>query len=196
MKKMVAILICAAVSLNALSLLWAQSLWTEDNGTLFTDGKAHKEGDLITIIISESSQAQQNSSTTTSKATTSELAGNAGTGALSFLPDYGMGLENTNEFEGDGQTVRAGSFQSRITARIIDVLPNGNLLIEGTRTMSINSERENITVRGMVRPQDINADNTVQSQYIAEAEIIYDGRGVVTEVNRPGLLTRIFNWVF
>jgi len=83
-----------------------------------------------------------------------------------------------------------------MTAKVVEVLPNGNLVIEGRQTIVINGEEQVIVVSGIVRPQDIEPDNTVLSTYIADATIVYNGTGPIGDAQEPGLLTRLLNWLF
>jgi flagellar L-ring protein precursor FlgH len=184
------------------------SLWRGDSAmaSLFSDHKAWRVGDIVTISIVESSSATENASTKTSR--DSSLEG----GVTTFL-----GYENqlmqrfknfnsaemfdanlSNEFEGSGKTVRSGSLKASITARIIEELPNGNFVIEGRREVEVNHETQYIVISGIVRPEDISPDNVVLSTFISDARIVYSGRGVVDDVQHPGWFTRLLNkaWPF
>jgi flagellar L-ring protein precursor FlgH len=183
------------------------SLWA-DNGSLsemFINAKARRAGDIITIRITESSSASNNASTNTGRTTSmsfglSNLFGmenNAPTSAI--LNPFGTvksGYES--EFDGSGTTARSGALSAYITARIVQVKPNGNLLIEGNREVRINNENQVITLTGVIRPRDISSDNVIQSTYIADARISYSGSGVINEQQRPGWLARLFDsiWPF
>jgi flagellar L-ring protein precursor FlgH len=121
---------------------------------------------------------------------------NAGTGPLSFIPLTGMGGSASNNFKGDANTTRDASLTSKMTVRIIDIDLSGNLVIEGSRVVTINGEEEVTTLTGIVRSQDVSSDNTVSSHNIADAKISYTGKGIVNEASRPGVITRAFNWLF
>jgi len=101
-----------------------------------------------------------------------------------------------NKYDGAASTVRAGELKARITVRVVQVRPNGDLMIEGSRTVQVNNEKEEIGLSGVVRPKDVSASNTVYSYLIADAKITYKGKGAVNTGARPGFLTRIFNWIF
>jgi flagellar L-ring protein precursor FlgH len=131
---------------------------------------------------------------TTQNSKSSKLYASGGTGPLKFLD--AMGGATTSDFEGDGTTSRVTSLHTHITARFMDVLPNGNLVIEGRRMNQINDEVQEMYLKGIVRPVDIAADNTVQSTALGEAEIKLSGSGPGARVNRPGPLQRVFDWVF
>ena len=83
-----------------------------------------------------------------------------------------------------------------MSARVVKVLENGNLVVEGSKVVEINEEKEIIKIKGVVRPQDIEADNTIYSYNIADAEITYSGKGTVHNGHRPGLLSKLLNWIF
>src|SRR5690606_17736037 len=99
-------------------------------------------------------------------------------------------------YRGGGSTTRGGSLNARMTAMVVDVLPNGNLVIEGRQTIIVNEEEQLIVVSGIVRPQDIAPDNTVLSTFVADATITYHGTGPLGDRQEPGLLTRLLNWLF
>jgi flagellar L-ring protein precursor FlgH len=115
---------------------------------------------------------------------------------MKFIPTTSMGLSTDNDFKGDANTTRDANFSSKMTVRIVDIDDNGNLVIEGKRMVSINGEDEITSIRGIVRSQDVSADNTVNSNNIADATITYKGKGPVNEGSRVGLISRIFNFMF
>jgi len=160
-------------------------------GSLFADHQGHAVGDVLTILVVESTQATKATLTKT-KSETQNSANSFG--RLDFLDVWN--LDAQNESLGEGSTARRGDLQARITTRITEVEPNGLLRVEGIRSVRVNGEEEKIVLRGAVRPQDVQSDNTVLSTYLADASIEYSGEGVLASAERPGLLTRLFNWVF
>jgi len=162
---------------------------------LYADHKGRQVGDIVTIIIYESSKASKSSSTSTSKksGTNGSLSEFFG---LTDLP-MRMGAEAESGYAGSGTTARTGSMEARISVTIKEILPNGNLVLEGTRQVSVNDDIQDITLRGTARPKDIKSDNTIISTYLADAKIEYTGKGPIAQ--RPGILTRIiqtpFHWV-
>jgi flagellar L-ring protein precursor FlgH len=152
--------------------------------------------DILTIMIVESAKAGSESKTNTSKENSvgADVAG--GSGALSFLPSFGLSGGNKVGYDGKGGTTREGSLVATISARVIKVLDNGNLVIEGSKVVEINEEKEIIKITGMVRPQDIQQNNIIYSSSIADAQITYAGKGVANTGNRPGLLARVLNFIF
>jgi len=101
-----------------------------------------------------------------------------------------------NDFSGDGSTTRDGSIKATISAKVVEVMPNGNLAIEGKREISLNKERKEILFQGIVRPKDIAANNSVLSTQVADAKVILTGVGVIGEKQSPGWLARIFDVVW
>jgi len=177
------------------------SLWSPGSGSLYADVRASKIGDIVTITISESSSASKASATTAEKTKTysgsmsfSGLgAGTSGTkGAFSFGP-YTGSFANTTK--GDGTTSQTDSMTAYMTATVIDVLPNGDLLIRGSRWTKVNDELQQIVLEGVVRPVDISRSNTVLSQNVAEAKIFLLGKGPVAQSQKPGWLHQIMDFV-
>ncbi len=173
------------------------SLWTGEMRSLFADHRASKVGDLVTVLIVERSYASNKAQTATGKGAGVTLA--EGVGVFSFLPETGLAANTRSS--GQAATSRSGNLVAKMTARIAEVLPCGNLRIEGTQALVVNRERQNIVITGVIRPEDIGADNTVLSTYIADAEIRYDGaldatqkKGLLSYLQRffAGLLDVIF----
>lgn len=155
--------------------VWASdgSLWTDSGplSNLYTDIKARQVGDLITILVMEQATASDKVQTTSSNEAGASVA--KGIGLLSFLPEVGVGANSG--FTGSETTSRQGSLVARITARVVEVLPNGDLRIEGTRSVLINNQKQEMVIRGTVRVRDISADNTVLSSSVSDAEISFKG---------------------
>jgi len=163
--------------------------------SLYADHRARHVGDIVTIIVIESSKATKSAATQTSKKSESS-------GSLSDLFGLGglpmsMGANAGSGYSGTGSTSRSGSMEAKISAIVMQVLPNGNLVLEGTRQVTVNDDVQTITVTGIVRPKDVGANNSVLSIYLADAQIKYVGDGPTAQ--RPGIITRIlqtpFHWV-
>ncbi len=184
----------------------AGSIWAgeSNNNLIFSGKKARYAGDIVTIIISETVAGGNKASTNTSRDTSTGAAvtsllgiENAIIGSnASMGGKIGLGGTSTNALKGSGDTSRSSSLSASISARVLRVLDNGNLLIEGKRQLTVNAEDQYIIITGIIRPDDITGDNTVASQYIADARIIYTGDGVVNDKMRPGWLTRVVDWVW
>jgi flagellar L-ring protein precursor FlgH len=163
---------------------------------LYSDHRAMRIDDILTVMIVEQAKAGSESKTNTSKENSMGLKGGGGAGALKFIPSFGVSGSNSVGYDGKGGTSREGSLVATISARVVKVLDNGNLVIEGSKLVEINEEKEVIKVSGVVRPQDIQQDNVVYSSSLADAQITYTGKGVANNGRRPGLLARFLNWIF
>ena len=104
-----------------------------------------------------------------------------------------MGLENETEFDGEGASSQSNRLQGDITVTVAQRLPNGNLLVRGQKWIAINQGKEYVRIQGIVRPIDIDPDNSISSLKVADARISYGGTGALADANRPGLLSRFFN---
>lgn len=166
------------------------------NYSLFTDKRGRKSGDIITVLVMETAKASNDTRTATDSKTSLEVGSQKGTGLLKWIPGFGVNAGTDVGFDGKGATARNGALKATVTARIIQVLENGNLAIEGSKLVTINNEEEILEVSGMIRADDINPDNTVYSFKLADAVIRYTGNGVNSSAQEPGIFTRFFNWLF
>lgn len=164
--------------------------------SLFTDIKAGRVGDLITVLIIEDARASNRSKAVTKKDNKIEAAGGPGAGTLDFIPLWGISGENKNEFDGEGQLEKSGSIRAKMTVRVIGINDNGDLSIEGSRVIGVNSDKETLFLTGIVRTRDISPSNTIYSYQIADAQVSIKGKGQTHDGARPGLLTRVINWIF
>lgn len=172
-------------------------LQTGNSVSIYADVKAKKIGDVLSVIISENNSASKNAQTNTNKQNKASAEGTATSGALEGLfPGMGGEIDLGNQYKGQASTTRSGKFTSRMTVIVVDVLPNRNLVIEGTKTMEINEDLEVMTLSGIVKPEHISSENTIYSYEIANAKITYKGKGSVSQGHRIGILGRILNWVF
>jgi flagellar L-ring protein FlgH len=174
---------------------------------LFGDDKAAKVGDIITVTIDENATSTQSASTNTSKdssidmQTPNVLGLPSSLGVQNFL-NMGTQFDPTvnatiaNSMQGTGTVTRNGTLSATISALITDIVPSGNLKIEGRRSVTINNEEQIMVLRGIVRPQDINFDNTIPSTLIADASISYTGEGVVADEQRKGWLAKVLSKVW
>lgn len=184
----------------------AGSIWAGEsaNNLICSGKKARYANDIVTIIISETAAGGNKASTNTSKdsdtsAAITSLLGieNAIIGSNATMGGkIGIGGTSSNALKGSGDTSRSSTLSASISARVLKVLDNGNLLIEGKRQLTVNAEDQFIIINGIIRPDDITANNTVASQYIADARIFYTGDGVINDKMRPGWLTRVVDWVW
>lgn len=169
----------------------ATSLWT-DQGGMFSDRKAHAIGDTLTIVINETSSASRTGKSSNSKDASGSAA--AGTGIFGFIAS--ASTSGKDSFKSQGTISNTNNVSAKMTVQVTAVKPNGNLLVSGTQMIKQNGEEQKILVTGEVRPEDITADNTVLSSYVANAEIRIDGKGPIASKQRQGILTQLFNFLF
>ena len=164
--------------------------------SLFTDIKANQVGDVLTVIISEQSRASNQVQTKTEKSSSHDVTGGPGIGTLDFLPLFGVKGETKSSHDGKGQNIRNGSLKARMSVTVVAIKDNGDLVVEGTRTVTVSGDKETISLSGVVRQRDVLPGNTIESYLIADAEISYTGKGAASAGSRPGFITRFFNWLF
>ena len=161
---------------------------------LFEDIKARRVGDIITIVLEESTQASKNAKTETDKETT--LEAEAPTALGDTFGRLGTSASGTTEFDGEGKSSQSNSLSGNITVTVIDVHPNGNLVVRGEKWLTLNQGDEYIQISGIVRPVDVQPDNTVLSTRVADARITYSGQGFVHDSNTMGWFAQFFNSVY
>jgi flagellar L-ring protein precursor FlgH len=190
------------------------SLW-RNKASLYEDRKARRVNDLVTIIINESATAQKKASTSASRDSSADYGLNNFFGMntdfniqnlplISGFYKAGNVFSPTvkgsakSDFKGDGDTARAGRITGTITAKVVEVLPNGNLVIESRKEIFVNNEKEILVLRGIIRPDDISQNNTILSQHVADAQIFLIGDGTIGDKQSQGWLIRFFDkiWPF
>ncbi|HSQ41904.1 MAG TPA: flagellar basal body L-ring protein FlgH [Fibrobacteraceae bacterium] len=164
--------------------------------SLFTDKRGHRPGDIVTVLVVESASASNDASTKTESENDLDVGISKGSGALKWVPGIGLSGSTGADFTGKGATSRNGELKATVTAKIMQVLDNGNLMIEGSKMVTVNNEEEVLEVSGIIRADDINPDNTIYSSKLADAVIRYSGNGVNSSAQEPGVLTRFLNWLF
>ncbi|MEI7812258.1 MAG: flagellar basal body L-ring protein FlgH [Ignavibacteria bacterium] len=175
--------------------MFAQDMRMNADQSLFSDQKASRLGDAVTIIVIESSVASNNA--TTSSGRTSNIGLNSsGTLNVTTLPSASLNVGSSNAFTGNGATRMTGLINTKISAAVDSVLANGNLHVSGSRKIVINGEEQLIRIKGIVRNSDILADNSVLSTNISEAEINFEGTGLISDSQKPGWITKFLHWVF
>lgn len=180
---------------------YAQFLFSDPERptTLFQDRRplrANRVGDILTVLVTESTTASNSSNLETNKENTVDITSAKGTGVLKFIPGLGLVSDAQSEFTGEGSTARQQQIQARVSVTVVGIKHNGDLLVEGSRTIEVNGEREVIHLSGAVNPLIIPANNTIESFRIADLQVSYKGKGVITQSSRPGLFVRLLNWVF
>jgi len=163
---------------------------------LYSDRRARDVGDLLTITLLENTQAQMSANTATSKE--SELA--IGTPTIFGAPVTLGGKDilsatanGSRDFKGRGNSAQSNRLQGNVTVTVMQRLPNGNLVVQGQKNLRLNQGDELVQVQGIVRAADIGPDNTIPSSRVADARIVYGGRGAVAQSNAMGWLSRFFN---
>jgi flagellar L-ring protein precursor FlgH len=181
------------------------SLWADCGSTkLFVDIRAREVGDLVTVEICETPTAELQANTKTSRDSNIQAGLSDLLGYMKRQEEKHDRLDRTSllkanfdsDFDGKGSSDRSGTVIASITARVIQVLPNGNLRISGKRDVRVNNETQYITISGIIRPEDIERDNVIQSTYVADARVEYTGKGVIADKQRPGWLMRILDHVW
>ncbi|NIM06529.1 MAG: flagellar basal body L-ring protein FlgH [Armatimonadetes bacterium] len=165
----------------------AVSLWGPYSGSLFADHKAHRVGDIVTVVIAESSSTEHSAETDTDKKM--DVQNSTGTGIFDFIRSFSLSSERSSE--GSGSAVQTTTLVDRISAKVVEVLPNGLLRIHGERTVNLHKEELKLTLTGLVRTQDIGPDNSVLSTQVAELNISSVGEGRISDSQKPGLIYRL-----
>jgi len=163
---------------------------------LFENATARRVGDIVTIHLVESTAASKSSSTTTKKATTIDLPGPTLLGrpvTVNGTPILENSLENSTSFDGTGDSQQSNQLVGDITVAIVKRLANGNLIVRGQKWIGINQGREFIRIQGVIRPIDIQPDNSIDSTKVANASISYGGKGALADANKQSWLARFFN---
>jgi flagellar L-ring protein precursor FlgH len=189
-KKTLLLLLAMLVLISPVIL--AESLWNENSADLYHDYPEYEVGDIITVVIEEDASAIQSANSDTSQ--NSSYNAEEGTGFLDFIPFFDFNYSDSET--ADGETQRSGTLEADITTQVAEITANGNLKIRGTKKVKINGEIQTIVLAGTIRPKDINFDNEVSSKRVSNANIEYEGEGTVGDKQQPGVLTRLFNFIF
>lgn len=175
------------------------SLWRDR--PFVVDLRAFRINDLVTMRISESTNAISKADTTTSrdgsnKLTSPTLFGTLATFGIGSGGGDARSTGTQNKFAGKGTTGRSATFTTVVTARVVKVIGNGNLIVEGFRDIQLNNETQRLYVAGMIDPNRLDKDNSIASGQVAELRIGYGGQGVVDETLKPGFISRLLNYVW
>jgi len=180
--------------------LSADSLWNQGSRNVCADKKAQAVGDILTILIQENNGATRQNNTTTSK----KASVNAAIASLLYAPSASglltkkgalpaLNYTSDAEFAGGGSINNAETITAQVSVKVVDVLPNGNMVIEGTLRTAFSGEKQDAVVRGTVRPDDVMANNTLYSYNIADATIQFLSKGTITDAQRKGWFTKVWD---
>ena len=168
------------------------SLWRNGSRSFFKDQRAHQIGDLLTVTVNITDQANFANETQRSRSATEDSGITAflgsslfGQRAQSVLPGRFLTADSTMGTDGKGTITRQETLQTNVAAIVTQVLPNGNLVVEGKQEIRVNYEKRELIVAGIVRPEDIQSDNTIDSSKIAQARIAYGGHGEISDIQQP-----------
>lgn len=189
------------------ALLQAESIWarrSDDHALLFYDTRARRVGDIVTILITQQTDVDSRENRGMAKQSQAgstfdfdaETGGGLGTQAANAAFDFGT--SSNREFDGRSNYRSAQDFSDRVSVTVVDVLPNGNLVLAGVRDVQVAGEARTLTVSGVIRPIDLSPDNTVNSRFIADFRLSYEGVGAGQSFTRQGWLGRKVNrlWPF
>jgi flagellar L-ring protein FlgH len=188
-----------AVGVVVATPLAAQSLWNPDRPApaLASDVTARSAGDLLTILVVEQQTVKNKELTELKKSTdlSAKLTDfDVLPNAFTTLPS--VAGESDRNFKGDAKYDKEGSFSTTLTAAVIDVQPNGNLVVEGRRTVIIDGERKTMRITGVVRRFDVTSNNTVRSTQVANASVAYEGEGTLTKTTNRGWLGELLDFIW
>lgn len=174
----------------------AESLWNNPSGhatkSPFVDRRATGIGDIVTIVISESTTTSATRNSSNEKSGSVNLG--AGLGIFDFL--QAASASGSDKFSAKGSASSSNRVAGNVTVTVVDVTPNGNFILEGTQSIWQNKNEHKIVFRGTCRPEDISSSNTILSTRVADATVRFDGKGPLNAKQRQGILTQIFNILF
>jgi len=178
------------------------SIYNSSNSRfLFSDQRARRTGDLITVILNEETVANKSASTSSARDTSITIPAPV---VLGSTPTIGgnptlTDIDSGTVFSGSGDSSQSNSLRGSITVVVTSVMNNGNLVVSGKKLLTLNQGKELVSISGIVRPSDLSGNNTINSNQIADAQIVYNGNGLIANSNRAGWLTKLFNspiWPF
>ncbi|MFO0580755.1 MAG: flagellar basal body L-ring protein FlgH [Anaeromyxobacter sp.] len=174
------------------------SLWRDGRNTslLFTDARALRENDLVVVKVEEIADAKRSSDTDLSRSSSTAAAVSAFLNAAAAIPAVKLDASTETALKALGSTARTEKLTATVPSLVRKVLPNGNLFIEGHRVVLVNSEEQHFYISGLVRPIDIDGDNQVSSTKVADAEIEFTGRGILTDNGRQGFAQKFWSWIW
>ena len=195
-KWLAGILAAALCTASLAPVVSAESLWNNPNGyptrSPFVDHRAAGIGDIVTIVISESTTTSATRNSSNEKSGSVSIG--AGLGIFDFL--QAASASGSDKFSAKGSASSSNRVAGNVTVTVVDVMPNGNFVLEGTQSIWQNRNEHKIVFRGTCRPEDISSSNTILSTRVADATVRFDGKGPLNAKQRQGILTQIFNILF
>jgi flagellar L-ring protein precursor FlgH len=189
----IVIVITTIIILATIIPATADSLWTPASTNMFTDLRARHVGDLLTVVISEGTASSLSASSGFDKNVEHSNTGGVGP-FLKLLPE--IGFNSGQKGSANGSSTMTSKLTANVTAKVTKVLPNGNLEIEAQRTLVTNADKQEITLTGTVRPEDIGSDNTVLSTYVADVVVKCTGKGPAGDRQKEGVITKLIKYIF
>ena len=186
-------LLMLSITLMIAAAATADSLWPAAcSGSAYADRKAHRVGDVLTVLIVESSVSSHSAKTETAKDLS--VSGDAGTGFLDIFRAFSLGGKRSSS--GSGGATQSTKLVDRMSVTVVEVTPNGLLRVQGEREVCLNAERLKLTLSGVVRREDVGPDNTVISSQVADLRISSNGKGPIPDTQKPGLIYRLIRLLF
>ena len=170
----------------------AASLWTDSARSVIADRRAAAVGDIITILVEERTTTSLQADHKTQKSMENTAGGSAG--LLRFFPSLAASADRSTT--GTGTSTQSAQFVDRFSGTVTAITPQGNLTIEAARRVQVNKDELTVTVTGMVRPDDIAADNTIMSTQVADMKLQWSGTGPIAEKQRPGIISRFLSFLW
>lgn len=186
-----ALTLCALGGTFLAGAAGAASLW-DDRTNWIVDVRPGRVGDVVTVLVNERTNAKDEATMDLKKSSSNSVSD--GTGILKFI--RALSLTSKNSSAGDGSFERKHHATATVACLVTEVLPNGNLVIEGTRDVRTSEETLQIQLVGVIRPQDVNSDNQINSSLVANAELAVKGRGAIARTQKPGIISQILQAVF
>jgi flagellar L-ring protein precursor FlgH len=183
------------IAVSAMVTVGMAQIPAGDMPSIYSDIKAYSLGDIVTVVIIESTDASRESSANSSGSSSTGAQGSV-TGTLTnFLPVFGMSSSVNTNHDNDEGTSQTETMTGKISATIVEKMENGTLRIRGERLMEVNGETNLMQIEGIVRPRDIGNDNIVYSYNVADAKVVYRKDGLKNQVFKPGAIHRWGNWI-
>jgi len=195
MRKILVLVVCM-IYVICFGGAFSDSIWDKTSTSPYTVNKSYRVGDIITILILETTSAIQKAGTDTNVSDNLGATFDHTLTSLKIDPSNMIKATADGKYKGLGSTTRTSNVTAKVAAVVTRVLPNGNLLLSGEHRVEVNDEAQTIKITGMIRPKDVSLSNTIYSYQVAGADVSVKGRGAVGDAENPGWFVRVFNWIF